>query len=353
MIVLIGAYPPPFGGISIFIKRMKLYLDSLNIENRVWSLSKENNVPGIEKIRLRYLPFKIIFSKNIDIIHFNISNSKSKILMGIINILFLKKKRKIITIHGDCSNLFTKNKLYMKVALNSFDTIICVKRGDKEFLISNGIKKIIYEMPALIYPIEEVSDFKPIPKEVWDFIKKSKFLICANGMIRFYNNEDLYGMDMLVETVNMLRQNSYDVSLIIAVLGVKNQNEKEKIYYDELKKKIKNYNLKSSIYIYESMDTELYPILKCSSLFIRPTNYDGYGISIAEALFYNVPAIASDVCERPKGTIIFKSRDIMDLYKKATNVIDNYDFYKEIIKGCKEEGCADKLLKIYKNQLNS
>ena len=347
MIVLVGAYPPPYGGISIFIKRMKLYLDSLNIENRVWSLSKESRVPGIDKIRLRYLPFKIIFSKNINVIHYNITGSKSKIFIGIINILFLRKKKKIITNHGDCSNLFSKNKLLMRIALNSFDTIICVKKGDKKFLISNGIKKTIYEIPAIIYPVEAEKDFKLIPEVVWDFAKKSKFLICANGMIKFYNNEDLYGIDMLIELVKRLKQNLYDISLIIAVLGVKTQNEKEKIYYNELKNKITNYSLDSSIYIYESMDTELYPILKSSSLFIRPTNYDGYGISIAEALYYNVPGIGSDVCERPTGTVIFKSRDVEDLYKKVLDVINNYNFYKEIIKENKEDTCADKLLKIY------
>ena len=347
MIVLVGGYPPPYGGISIFIKRMKLYLDSLNIENRVWSLSEVNGAPGIDKIRLRYLPFKIIFSKNIDVIHYNISGSTGRIFAGIINILFLRKKKKIITIHCDCSNLFIKNRLLMKVALNSFDVIICVKKGDKKFLIGNGIKKAIYQIPALLYPVEAEKDFKLIPVDVWEFINKSKFLICANGMIKFYNNEDLYGIDMLIEIAKRLKQNSYDISLIIAVLGIKFQNEKEKIYYNELKNKIVDYGLNGLIFIYESIDTELYPMLKSSSLFIRPTNYDGYGISIAEALYYDVPGIASDVCERPAGTIIFKSRDIDDLYKKVTDVINNYGFYKEIVKKNKEDSCACKLLKIY------
>lgn len=347
MIVLVGGYPPPYGGISIFIKRMKLYLDSLNIENRVWSLSEVNDIPGVDKIRLRYLPFKIIFSKNIDVIHYNITGSKRRIFAGIISSIFLRKKKKIITIHCDCSNLFIKNRLHMKIALNSFDVIICVKKGDKKFLINNGIKKTIYEIPALLYPVEAEKDFKLIPVDVWDFINKSKFLICANGMIKFYNNEDLYGIDMLIEIAKRLKQSSYDISLIIAVLGIKFQNEREKIYYNELKNKIIDFGLNSSIFIYESMDTELYPILKNSNLFIRPTNNDGFGISIAEALYYDVPSIASDVCERPAGTIIFKSRDIDGLYKKVTDVINNYDFYKGIVKKNKEDSCACKLLKIY------
>ena len=49
---------------------------------------------------------------------------------------------------------------------------------------------------------------------------------------------------------------------------------------------------------------------------LRPNLSDGYGVSLQEAMDLGVPGIASDVCERPKGTVVFRSNNIEDLSKK-------------------------------------
>ena len=68
---------------------------------------------------------------------------------------------------------------------------------------------------------------------------------------------------------------------------------------------------------------EIWPLFKKTDLMIRPTYSDGYGISIAESLYFGCPAIASNVCLRPKGTILFKNRDLDDLATKAMLVLKN------------------------------
>lgn len=70
---------------------------------------------------------------------------------------------------------------------------------------------------------------------------------------------------------------------------------------------------------------------------------------MAEALYYKVPSIASNLPNRPEGTIIFKSRDMQDLYIKTVDLIENYDVYKEKIKNIKMPNNDEKLLDIYKN----
>nr|WP_307890068.1 hypothetical protein [Clostridium botulinum] len=42
-IAIIGPYPPPYGGISVHIKRMKLYLENKNIDVTVYNDAKEYN----------------------------------------------------------------------------------------------------------------------------------------------------------------------------------------------------------------------------------------------------------------------------------------------------------------------
>ena len=85
-----------------------------------------------------------------------------------------------------------------------------------------------------------------------------------------------------------------------------------------------------------------------SDVFVRPTNTDGYGISIAEAIYFKVPAVASNVCSRPEGTILFRSRDSDDFVSKVNHVLNNYKEYKGEIANIEFENNIKKIVKIYK-----
>lgn len=341
MIVQVGPYPDPIGGVSIYIKRMKMYLDLNLQDNEVWDLSKTNkNIQGVTNIRLRYVPFKYLFRRDIKLIHYNIIGINYKIYIGLFNKLFLNKIKSIVTIHGESKELFVNNNTLMRKALNSFDTIICVKSGDKDYLCSKGITKPIYEIPAFIFPPND--DDALVPEYILDFINSKKFIISANAsLIQFYDNQDLYGIDMCIELIEKLNRNADDIGMVFCIPQI---NDAE--YFDKLKDMIKDKKIESNfLFVNESM--ELYPIIKRSHLFVRPTNNDGYGVSIAEAIYCNVPAIASDVCMRPEGAILFKSRDMDDLYSKTVDVIDNYDKYKENIRNIKFDDNARKISQIY------
>ncbi|WP_432407031.1 glycosyltransferase family 4 protein [Wukongibacter sp. M2B1] len=356
MIVQVGPYPPPHGGISVYIKRMKEYLDLMKIDNEVWNVSSRRTFfseksTNIRNINLKYVPLYYLFSNETKIIHYSISGKKTKYFIGVFNRTIFRKRRKILTIHGDCVYLYNNNDKIMTRCLNSFDVIICVKHGDKEFLENKGITSEIFEIPAYINPIEKEQDRKNIPREVWSFIDKSKFVITANGCIRFYKEKDLYGIDMLIDLVYRLKKRNMDVNLLIALLGVEDQTKEEKSYYKELKDRISNLDLKDKVFIFEVKGTEFYPILQKSNLFIRPTNTDGDAVSLREALHFKAPSIASDVVVRPEGTILFQNRNKCDLEIKVVDVLKNYDYYKKIAGEIKIKDYAVDVSNIYEKLL--
>jgi glycosyltransferase involved in cell wall biosynthesis len=355
-VIIIGIYPPPYGGISVHIKRMKAYLENKNVDVTVYNESKNNNHTYKEIVSIntyKTFIFKLLFLKA-DIFHFHTINKKVRLLLGIYKIF---GKRIILTIHGESlreqlihSNILVKKLLLL--SLKQLDLIICVNPKTINELLSLGFdeNKLIC-VTAYNNPIESIGERDNISNSVWDFIHLSKFTICANGWIKFNGNEDLYGIDLLIELVNRLKKSGKQIKLIFALLGKESQNEKERKYYDDLKIRISLLKLNKDILIYEVEDTEFYPILKESNLFIRPTNTDGYGVSIAEAIHYNVPSIASDVCVRPEGTLLFKCRDIDDLYEKTIDVIDNYDCYKQSLTLVKIQDNGEGLLRIYEEIL--
>lgn len=351
-IIIIGPYPPPYGGISVNIKRIKKYLEKKNIEAVVYDESKNtgiNNVIPIKKYK--FFIFKILFLKA-DVIHFHSLDKKVRIFLGMYKAL---GKRVVLTVHGESlnnqireSNFFVR-QLLLK-SLKKIDKIICVNPKNREELLKLGFNpnKVEY-IPSYINPIEDKFDFDNIPINIKNFMNESKFLISSNGCIRFHNNEDLYGFDMMIELIDRLSKNKIEVNLLLNVLAVEEQNDLERKYYNRLKSRVKELKLEDKICIFEVENTEFYPILKESNLFIRPTNTDGFGVSIAEAIYYNVPAIASDVCKRPDGTVIFKSRDFDDLYEKTINLINNNEKYVKSVEKISYEDFAGKVLNIYKS----
>ncbi|MBK5240619.1 glycosyltransferase [Clostridium sp.] len=341
MIVQVGPYPEPMGGISIYIKRMKKYLDLLGIPNEVWDLSNINkDIKSVTNIRFRYVPFVYLFRRDIKLIHYNICGVNYKVYIGFFNKLLFKKRKKILTIHGESKDLFNNNYNIIIKSLNSFDAIICVKAGDREYLSEKGVNKPIYEIPAFIFPTED--DITIIPPYILDFIDSKSFIISANASsIQFYDDNDLYGIDMCINLVEKLIKNRQDVGLIFCISEINDRS-----YFNKLKAMIKDKNLlESFLFVNEKM--ELFPIIKKSQLFLRPTNSDGYGVSIAEAIYCNVPAIASDVCQRPEGSILFNTRDMEDLYNKTIEVIENYEEFKNKIVNIVFDDNAKKILEVY------
>ena len=342
MIVQVGPYPEPIGGISIYIKRMKEHMDTLEIKNEVWDISGvKKEKKGVIQEKLRYVPFKLLFRRDINVIHYNLCGIKPKIYIGLFNKFFYGKVKKIITIHGDCENTLKKNRKSLIKALNSFDCIICVKAGDGKRLKEAGLRKPVYDIPAFIYPIIEEEQI--IPSYITDFLKEKSFIICSNATsMRFYNNVDLYGIDMCIDLVIALKAQGIKAKMLFCLPNIDNEE-----YYGQLVNKINENGIENDfLFIHENM--ELWPIIKKSNLFIRATNVDGYALSVAEAIHCNVPVIASNVGSRPEGTILFQSRSSEELFNAALKVIEEYEFFRQNVEKLKSKDYLEELLSLYR-----
>lgn len=351
MIVQVGPYPEPFGGISVYIQRMKQYMDVRGIPNEIWDISGiKKKEKDVFSIRLKLVPFKYLLRRDIKLIHYNICGAKSKIYIGFFNSLLFKNRKKLLTIHGDCCVLLKDGSKKLVKALNSFDAIICVKKGDRHCLIEQGVKKRIYEVPAFIPPqnSDKTENENRLSMEIEDFFGKHSFIICSNASsINFHSGEDLYGIDMCIRLTKRLIETcpNRQVGLIFCLPNINNQK-----YFEKMKGLIIEYQIaKDFLFVTESI--EFHEIIKKSQLFLRATNTDGYSVSIAEALFFHVPSLVSDAVSRPKGTVLFRTRDMEDLHSKTVDIINNYDFYKESVKSIKQQDNAMKILRIYKNIL--
>jgi glycosyltransferase involved in cell wall biosynthesis len=204
-----------------------------------------------------------------------------------------------------------------------------LKRVDECILVGAHLKqtyaKFDYILPentvvqnAFLPPTEEdepkiLMTYDP---ETLHFIDSHKPLVIANAAkINLYKEIDLYGLDMSIQLITKLKIKYPDVGLLFALAEIGNSK-----YYNKIIQEVNKLDIQDNIH-FMSGQKELWPLFKKANLMIRPTFVDGYGISIAEALYLGCPAIASDVCERPEGTLLFRNRDNDDLLEKVKKVL--------------------------------
>ncbi|QZY55332.1 glycosyltransferase [Crassaminicella profunda] len=350
-VIIIGPYPPPIGGISVHIARLSRYLRECGFKYTVIDESKEIKnfvIPNYEQVNnLRVWIGKSIFSCKNSIIHYHSRNWYDMFLFCLVS--KIHRLKLIVTLHSfreepSKFNLF--KKLSFKYCIRNVTHFIAVGENEKDKLVRYkcDINKISV-IPAFIVPRYDIKDDKLIPNLVWNYMKGNDINISANAFkISFYNKEDLYGIDMCINLCYRLKKEykNKKIGFVFCLPEIGDHN-----YFEKVKKEIKKKNIENS-FLFVNERIPLYPVLRKSDIFIRPTNTDSYGVSIAEAIYYDIPSIASDVCDRPQGTILFKSRDQEDLEEKVIDVINNYEQYKAKVEEVQIKDYAEDVLEAYK-----
>lgn len=343
-IIMIGPLPPPVGGVSIHVSRLieKLvdfyYIHTIN--------TSQKNLGLI--FRLIKLFFLSLFNPSKFFIHNHTFNIKVNLI-----ILMLCKLFRIDYIQTLHSFRFEKEKLSKRdvkrieiIIKNSYKIIVVNSKIKNDLLKfdSKAFNKITV-LPAFIPyqgPVKSKNEFIRELK-IDKFINSHEIILCANASkIEFHNSQDLYGIDLCIELMKELTNRN--VGLVFMLPHIGNED-----YYYSMKNRIKEYGLGRD-FLFVNKQVDLVPLFESVDIFLRPTNTDGDAISIREALYSGVPTIASNIVERPRGTRIFKNRDLLDLYEKVLEVILNIENEREKVKELyiHQDNLIEKYFSIYK-----
>jgi len=234
-------------------------------------------------------------------------------------------------------------KTFSKFALHC----IAVSPLIKNKLISLNIDpNKISVIPGFLPPTTKQRDIDEIPQEIWNFIDNHWPVISANGFrISFYNNLDLYGIDMCIDLCNKLRDTYAQIGFIFCLSDIGDHN-----YFNKIRQTIAEEGIADN-FLFVTRSCQFYPILMKSDVFVRPTNTDGDAVSVREALYFKIPTVASDVVPRPEGVILFKNRDINDFTLKVEDVLHNYTWHKKRLEEVKVEDNFQEIISLYE-QLN-
>ena len=341
IINILGVYPPPLGGVSIHVKRL---IHGLNKYRLIFLINYGSKVKGFEYIEnIHSLPFYIfsLLWKRRRIIHVH-SNSY---VIFLLLLLFGIRHKIGVTLHNQ--RIARMKSSFKQFVFTSFfhraDFIILNSKKYSDILVQKYrlSENRLHVIHIFIPPMK--SESCGLPKGVLEFGKKCNYLISANAFrLVIEDGLDLYGLDLLIELIHDLREDEYiNTGLLFCLPEIGNKK-----YYEELLEKIADYHLEEYVKIVSGVIQNAFEYWKISDVFIRPTTTDIEGISVKEALWVNTPAIASDVCERPAGTLLFENRNYLDLKDKVLKIYKK-DKYETIDFRENVPDVVNEILKIY------
>lgn len=311
-ICLIGPCIPPIGGVSIHMDRLYAGLKKRNCQVSKFCTNKKNK----EKL-IFYL-----LKKKDSVLHFH--NISPKSLFWAILFKKLLNFRIIVTDHNPrfFKTSVKKNIFIYKIVLPFIDHIIFVNDHiHKEYEKNKAIPKTYSVLNSFLPPPEEDENkiIKSYSKDLLRFINNRSPLLIANAFqIVFFENKDLYGLDMCVDLIKRLKSEFTNIGLIFALANETANPD----YLHKIKNRIKQFGIEDNFYFLTGQK-QLWPLFKKANLMVRPTLTDGDAISIREAQYFNCQIVASDAINRPEKSILFKNRDFEDFFITTLQAIKN------------------------------
>jgi glycosyltransferase involved in cell wall biosynthesis len=307
-ICLIGPFPPPLGGVSVHLNRLRELLEK---DCDVFAIDespvKKKKLVNIRKLEIfGYL--SILFSA--DVVHVH---SAIRVLryMHIFMSGVLLRKRTILTIHSLRVSAISRIEKLLYAKCNK---VIIVNESYRNLI---SLDNVVY-MPAFLPP----KNFgNSIPGQMREWIERQRSSgrkIVASNASRLdrYNGVDIYGLDMAIELARLHKKNEDKIAIVFVVSSI----EKYMDEYESYKRDIAEAGLGEQILLVgKAMNFPA--LIREADLVLRLTCTDGDALTIRESIWLGVNVLASDVVERPNGCHLFENRSVESLYKMEKDVL--------------------------------
>ena len=320
-LLILGPVPPPFGGVAVHIHRLVPLLQKAGLEvgvlNHFSSTEASFVIGALKRSPLNYfrLPKKVAAR----IVHYHHSH-----WLALLAVVLAKRRRSsyIITLHsGGLARHLRSNvplrKWMTQWALNSFDLIIVVNQEIRAAVEPYVDARRIEVVPAFVSATHEGA--RP-DLGSGRFLASGRTLLVAAYRLRVRKDGgEPYGLDTAVEAFVTLAHEQSHLKLAFFI-AERPAGRKAKHYLSSLNTRLEQAGLADRVLTV--FGRPLVSAFGHDVILVRPTRSDGDSLSVREALQAGVPVIASDVVQRPSGTITFPHDDVHALCEAVRKVLD-------------------------------
>lgn len=325
-ILLVGPYPPPFGGISIHVFRLGATLAAEGWPVETLATGRSHGAGPtliIGNSPLRHA--KGLLSRGRGVVH--VHHSLSPLAMGTVILARLRRCPVVMTLHGNPVQFFSRKEgldPFWRVALAGTQRVVAVNGKIARTVGQTArIRRKTVVLPAFIPPVPGEQQFVGTGVQRWldHEARGAKILSAAVTRLlpAFRGRQDVYGLASLASLACDLAQHRKNIALAL-LLGLPPEDPVEADFLRLHESKLREaLGPRLGLFFNEYAP----PVIMRSSVFLRPTLTDGDSIAVREALAAGVPVVASDAVPRPEGVVLYRSGDARDLLNKVSGVLDD------------------------------
>lgn len=310
-ITLVGAYPPPSGGVSVHIQRLAALLEEryevevLDLFSRTSEVLVDEGVkvvrPGGSSLARLRKGLAHLRTCSADVIHFHVSTMRNFCFVGHSLLLASRRARvRLLTMHGGGleARLDESGPTLRAVfgdLIHRFDFAILVSEEQERVFARFGhppAKRCI--LPAFLPPaVPRQSHTVDLLLAGLERPGRKLALICGYAV-------ELYGFHCLVEAYEHNAKLGEVLTPLFVSYGIP-----DPAYMSSLAKRIE----KVGGHLVNELDQrDFSALLSRIDVFIRLTDRDGDSIAVREAATLGKQVVASNIAPRPLGTMLV-SRD--------------------------------------------
>ena len=349
----VGPYPPPYGGVSVHIKRLHRRLTALNISSRVYcqSLStpaaKENVVP-VSNFSWHDWILEHGWRCNASIVHFHDGWCWGPAALA----MLLRGKPVVMTFHNqEAGGVMWRwaSPLQRRASrwLLRHPRVwwVAVSQEVRRQLIVLGVPPARISVAPAYIPPRADEDSPILPANVRDFLGTHspvlstyawKLAIDAQGI-------DVYGFDQCLEMIKSLKADFPKIGLGISLPQISNVG-----YFRDLKARITAYGIEDNVLFITEPLVAIHRLWQASDVFVRATNTDGDAVAVREALSMRVPVVASDASERPDGVVLFEARNLEAMSDAVRQVLTHHAAHVQALQSISIGDNFPPLLELYR-----
>lgn len=301
-VLLVGPYPPPFGGISAHVQRLARSAQAagLNVAvlNHFQGQKADPLVVG-ELWRSPWRYWRAVRAVRARIVHYH--HSRWSTLIATALALRHVRTRTVATIHGQELEPFLRARIpgvasLTRAALRSFDVLIAVSVEIEPSLCAAG--RPVRVIPAYLPAPDEPT--RPSPQAAAFLRRGTNLVVAAYRLTTDDQGRTIYGLETAVGAFASLAPVRPDLQLAV-FLATAPGSHRERELLASVIDAVPDEHLRSRIGVF--CGEPLTPALGLTAVYLRPTLTDGDAVSIREAIAAGVPVVASDVVRRPAGVV--------------------------------------------------
>lgn len=315
-ILVVGDYPPPYGGIAVHVEQLHRFLRREGIESRVLDIGKGGRPdPDVLPVRSRagYASQLLRFASRGWLTHLHVTGDNSQAWLAIASVVAAGRAfglPPVVTLHSGLLHQYlagsAARRLRARALLGVCGHVVAVSEQIRSALLQAGVDpQKISVHPAFFASQVEASE----PPLGFEMLRSERdpLLAMAN------HAAPLYGRELMLQALRRVAEAHPRVGLALFGCGVPAERLATEARAEGVEARIHDFGELSH-------STALALIGRCDA-FVRPTTADGDAVSVREALAMGVPCVASDAVARPNGVVLFRNGDPDDLAGKICRAI--------------------------------